>query len=139
MDEQTGFAQDLFDVLTIVFENGGVFEKVGGVALDGDRLVGDKFVVGGKSANVFSGSGHLTGEIEFGGSDSGGDKGAIGNALVVFVGRKRKQSFIALDAKVAIPAIGKFQRKGGLFFVKDIFVNKQIGVHLWTSRFFGLV
>lgn len=36
VDEQTGFAQDLFDILTIVLEDSVVLEKAGGVTLDGD-------------------------------------------------------------------------------------------------------
>lgn len=86
-------------------------------------------MVGGKSANVFAGSGDFAGKIEFGLGNSGGDEGAVGNPLVVLVGRKRKQSFVAFDAQIAIPAIGKFERKRGLFFVKDIFVNKHVRDH----------
>ncbi len=128
MDEQTGLAQNLFDILTIVFEDGVVFEKMGGETLDGDRFVGEKCVVDGKGADFFFGPGEFAGEIESGGGNPGRNDGSVVDALGGFVGGKRKQPFVTFDAKIAIPAVGQFEGKGG--------IDEQIGGHFWSGWFF---
>ena len=124
VNEEPGFTQVLLDVLAVFFKNCIVFEKVGGETLDGDWFVGGEFVIDGECANIFFGSGNLAGQIEFGGGDSGRNDGAVGNAFIVFVWRERKEPFFILDAKVAVPTIGKFEGERGFFLVYDILVDK---------------
>ena len=84
-------------------------------------------MVDGKRADFFPGPGDFSGEIEFGRGDPGSDEGAVVDTLGGFVGGKRKQPFFVFDAKIAIPAVGEFEGKGGLFLVNDILIDKQIG------------
>ncbi len=107
---------------------------MGGVTLDLNWFVSNKFIVDGQCTNFFSGFGHFAGEVEFGGGNSGSNEGAIGNLLGGFIGRKGKKPFFTFDAKIAIPAVGQFDGKSGLVLGADLFfwvVNKKRVNRFW--------